>query len=44
VAAGALGLGFVAAGGIGATVRLLTRRGESETKARSGRFSLVVRD
>jgi hypothetical protein len=27
VAAGALGLGFVAAGGIGATVRLLIRRG-----------------
>jgi hypothetical protein len=26
-AAGVLGLGFVASGGIGATVRLLTRRG-----------------
>jgi hypothetical protein len=27
VAAGALGLGFVAAGGIGATMRLIVRRG-----------------
>ncbi|SRR6266516_3804462 len=45
VAAGALGLGFVAAGGIGATMRLLMRRGrEGETKARLGRFSLVGRD
>jgi hypothetical protein len=45
VAAGALGLGFVAAGGIGATMRLLMRRGrEGETKARFGRFSLVDRD
>jgi hypothetical protein len=45
VAAGALGLGFVAAGGIGATMRLIMRRGrEGNEKARLGRFSLVNRD
>jgi hypothetical protein len=45
VAAGALGLGFVVAGGIGATMRLVMRRGrEGETKVRLGRFSLVDRD
>ena len=45
VAGGALGLGFVAAGGIGATMRLLFRRGrEGDEKARVGRFSLVDRD
>jgi hypothetical protein len=45
VAGGALGLGFVAAGGIGATMRLIMRRGrEGEEKARFGRFSLVNRD
>jgi hypothetical protein len=45
VAAGALGLGFFAAGGIGATARLLMRRSrEGETKARVGRFALVDRD
>lgn len=45
VAGGALGLGFVAAGGIGATARLLMRRGrEGETKARLGRFRIVERD
>jgi hypothetical protein len=45
VAAGALGLGFVAAGGIGATMRLVMRRGrEGNEKARLGRFSLVNRD
>jgi hypothetical protein len=44
VAGGALGLGFVAAGGIGATVRLIFRRGrEGQTKARVGRFSLLDR-
>jgi hypothetical protein len=44
VAAGATGLGFVAAGGIGATARLLLRRRrEGATKARLGRFSLVDR-
>ena len=43
-AAGALGLGFLLAGGIGATMRLLARRGrEGETKARWGRFSFVDR-
>jgi hypothetical protein len=45
VAAGALGVGFVAAGGIGATMRLLMRRSrEGETKAKLGRFALVDRD
>jgi Protein of unknown function (DUF3618) len=45
VAVGAAGLGFVAAGGIGATMRLVMRRSrEGETKARLGRFSLVDRD
>jgi hypothetical protein len=40
-AAGALGLGFVASGGIGATVRLLFRRGrEGEPKAKLGRFKI----
>jgi hypothetical protein len=44
VAAGALGAGFVLAGGIGATVRLLFRRGrEGKTKARLGPFSFVDR-
>jgi hypothetical protein len=44
VAAGALGLGFVAAGGLGATARLLFRRGrEGDEKAKAGRFSLVRR-
>jgi len=45
VAAGALGAGFVVAGGIGAAMRLLARRGrESRTKARFGRFRVVDRD
>jgi hypothetical protein len=44
-AAAALGAGFVLAGGIGATMRLLARRGrEGRTKARFGHFSLVDRD
>jgi hypothetical protein len=44
-AAAALGAGFVLAGGIGATMRLLMRRGrEGKTKARFGPFSLVDRD
>ena len=44
-AAGAVGLGFVIAGGIGATMRLIARRGrEGRTKARIGRFRLVDRD
>jgi hypothetical protein len=42
--AGALGLGFVAAGGIGATMRLIMRRGrEGKEKAKVGRFSLTAR-
>lgn len=45
VAIGTLGLGFVLAGGIGATVRLVFRRGrEGDTKAQLGRFRLVNRD
>jgi hypothetical protein len=45
VAAGALGAGFILAGGVGATVRLIFRRGrEGEEKARVGRFRLVGRD
>jgi hypothetical protein len=44
-AAGALGAGFVFAGGIGAAMRFLARRGrEGRTKARFGRFSVVNRD
>jgi hypothetical protein len=45
VAAGALGAGFVLAGGIGATARLFMRKSrEGETKARFGPFRLVERD
>jgi hypothetical protein len=44
VAAGAAGAGFFLAGGIGATMRLIARRGrEGKTKARAGRFSVVDR-
>ena len=44
VAAAALGTGFVLAGGIGATMRLLFRRGREGTeKARFGRFTFVDR-
>jgi hypothetical protein len=43
-AAGALGAGFVLAGGIGSVARLLVRKGrEGEPKAKVGRFSLVDR-
>ena len=45
VAIGALGVGFLVAGGMGATARLLFRRGrEAETKAKLGRFRIVDRD
>jgi hypothetical protein len=45
VAAGALGTGFLIAGGIGATTRLVFRRGrEGKEKARVGPFSFVRRD
>jgi hypothetical protein len=45
VTAGAIGAGFILAGGIGATMRFLARRGrEGHTKARFGRFSVVDRD
>jgi len=44
-AIGALGLGFLLAGGLGATARLIFARGrESETKPQVGRFRLVNRD
>ncbi len=40
-AAGALGLGFVAAGGIGATMRLVMRRGrEGKPAAKVGRLRI----
>jgi hypothetical protein len=43
-AGGAFALGFFTAGGIGATMRLLTRRGrEGHEKAAVGRFRLVDR-
>jgi len=42
VAAGAAGAGFFLAGGIGATMRLLTRRGrEGKTRATVGGFSVI---
>jgi len=44
VAAGALGAGFVVAGGIGATMRLLFRRGrEGKEKPRFGPFAFIDR-
>jgi hypothetical protein len=45
VAVGALGIGFLLAGGVGATARLIFRRSrDGETKAALGRFRLVDRD
>jgi hypothetical protein len=45
VAVGALGAGFVLAGGIGATMRLFARKSREGTeKARFGPFRLVGRD
>ena len=45
VAAGAVGTGFLVAGGIGATMRLFARRGrEGKEKARFGRFSFIDRN
>ena len=45
VTVGALGVGFLLAGGVGATARLIFRRGRGgETKGRAGRFRLVDRD
>lgn len=44
IAAGALGSGFLVAGGVGATARLLMRRSrEGKAKAKVGRFTLVDR-
>jgi hypothetical protein len=45
LAAGALGAGFLLAGGVGATMRLFARRGrEGKEKARVGPFSFIQRD
>jgi len=45
VAAGALAGGFLLAGGIGATARLIFRRGrEGKEAARVGRFTIFARD
>jgi hypothetical protein len=45
VVTGALGAGFVLAGGIGATLRLAVRRGrEGHERLRMGRYSVVDRD
>jgi hypothetical protein len=45
VAVGTLAAGFVLSGGIGATMRLIFRRGrEGSTMARVGRFKIVDRD
>ena len=44
-ATAALGVGFVVAGGIGATMRLIMRRSREGTeKARFGPFALIDRD
>lgn len=44
VAAGALGAGFVVAGGVGATMRLLFRRGrEGKERVRFGPFAFIDR-
>ena len=44
LAAGALGAGFTLFGGVGATMRLVARRGrEGKEKARVGPFSFVRR-
>lgn len=43
-AAGAASIGFVVAGGIGATARLVVRRGRrGDRKARAGRFAFARR-
>jgi hypothetical protein len=45
VAAGAASLGFVLAGGVGATFRYFARRGrEGDEKLRVGRWSILDRD
>ena len=45
VAAGTLAAAFILSGGIGATMRLIFRRGrEGDTVARVGRFKLIDRD
>jgi hypothetical protein len=45
VVVGGLGAGFVLGGGIGATMRLLMRRGREGTeKARLGRFRVAQKD
>jgi hypothetical protein len=45
VVAGAAGTGFILAGGVGATLRYLARRGrEGHERAHVGRWSLFARD
>jgi hypothetical protein len=45
VAAGAVGAGFLLAGGVGATMRLFARKSREGTeKARFGRFRVIGRD
>lgn len=45
LAAAAVAVGFVLSGGVGATMRLLARRGrEGRTRARLGRYALVERE
>jgi hypothetical protein len=44
VTAGALGAGFLLAGGIGATMRLLARGREGREQSRFGRFTFGDRD
>ena len=42
LAAGALGAGFVLAGGVGATMRFVARRGrDGRERARVGRFAVI---
>jgi hypothetical protein len=44
VAVGALGVGFLLAGGVGATARLIFGRGRESEKAKLGRFRIAGRD
>jgi hypothetical protein len=45
LAGGAATVGFVLAGGVGATLRYFARRGrDGHERARAGRFSLIDRD
>jgi hypothetical protein len=44
VAVGALGVGFLLAGGVGATARLIFGRGRESENAKLGRFRIAGRD